>query len=245
MTTQFRTKSAMVFAAGLGVRMRPLTNDCPKALLELDGRTLLDRTIDQAITTGVERVVVNCHHFAPLLRSHLEGRTDVDIRISEEHELLETGGGVQAALPMIGDQPFLTLNSDSLWTDANALAPLLETWPSVASRADALLLLVDSSQAVSHLGGGDFTVGQDGLLKRRSGESSALIYTGAQILDPRALRGMPQGRWSLNRLWDQSIKGRHLFGVSLASGRWVDAGTPEGLTAGAAEIRMAASRASD
>lgn len=235
--SQYRPEAAMVYAAGLGTRMRPLTDRRPKALLEAAGRALVDRAIDRAVDAGVERVVVNCHHFAAQMRCHLDRRNDVDIHISEEPELLETGGGAQAALPMIGERPFLAINCDSLWTDGSALAPLLESWLAVEAEADALLLLAHPRQAVYHLGKGDFAASADSRLKRFGGDGQAMIYTGAQILDPCALRPMPDGCWSLNALWDRAIERRRLFGASLAAGRWVDAGTPEGLKAGEAAIR--------
>ncbi len=237
MSRRYRPEAAMVYAAGLGTRMRPLTNSRPKALLKADGRTLVDRAIDRAVAAGVQRVVVNCHHYADQMRGHLGGRKDVDIRISEESELLETGGGAQAALPMLGEQPFLAINCDSLWADGDALAPLLETWPTVEAEADALLLLASLDQAIGHQGRGDFAVGEDGRLERFGDAGEATVYTGAQILDPGALRAMPQGRWSLNVLWDRAIEKGRLYGASLTDGQWVDAGTPEGLKAGEAAIR--------
>lgn len=216
-------QAAFIPAAGLGTRLLPLTRHRPKALIEIAGRTLLDRALDLVHAAGIRRAVVNAHHCREQIRRHLATRADLDIRISEEPELLDTGGGARAALSLLGSGPFLVLNCDAVWPDTAPLAALMSAWSGTS--AEALLLLANRRQALVCAGDGDFLLAEDGTLRRGPG----LIYTGAQIVDDAALRHMPAGKWSFNRFWDRGIARGRVSGVELGSGWWVDAGTPEGL----------------
>ncbi|MFN3613472.1 MAG: nucleotidyltransferase family protein [Rubrimonas sp.] len=219
---------AMVLAAGLGTRMRPLTESRPKALLRVAGRTRLDRAIDAAVAGGAQRVVVNVHHFADQMRAHLARRRTPPIVISDETDaLLETGGGVVRALPLLGRAPFFAINADAVWTGAAPAGQLAAAW--ARNDADALLLLVRRDRALAYSRPGDFDL-IDGRPQRRSGETAAYVYTGAQILRPEALRDAPSGPFSMNLIWDRLLaQGR--LGACVHDGAWVDVGTPAGLSA--------------
>lgn len=235
-------RSALVLAAGYGTRMRPLTDSCPKPLLQVGGRTLLDRAIDRVREANTDRVVVNTHYLAEQVRDHLAHRHDVDIAISHEPELLETGGAVTAALPLLGDGPIFVVNSDALWTDISPLRVLAEEW--TRRDADALLLLATGQQAIAHHGAGDFTLRADGCLLRAGTDDGELnveeyIYTGAQILSSAVLSSLPSGSWSINALWDQLISNGRMQGIAMPTGRWVNVGTPEGLREGEAALASA------
>lgn len=210
----------MIFAAGRGTRMGELTRDRPKPLIEVSGRALIDHTLDLTSGRSLKRVV-NVHHHADTLCGHLGGK---DLLISDETEaLLETGGGLRKAIPLLGDGPVFTLNSDAIWSGPNPLDILLSCWDS--SRMDALLLLLAKENAIGHLGTGDFLRGSDGRLTRGPG----LIYSGAQIIDPTGLNAIPEAAFSLNRLWDAQLSLGRVYGV-VYDGQWCDVGTPEGIT---------------
>ena len=222
-------RTALILGAGLGTRMGRLTESTPKPLLAVGGKALLDHAIDRSIEAGVERVVVNVHAHAEMMRSHLARRADIPVSIAVERELLETGGGARNALPLIGSDPFLVLNSDAIWTEANPLAPLLDAWTVARSRLHAMLLLLPLQQCESHRGAGDFLLGADGSIRRANGAPGALVYAGAQIISSNALAQVPRGVWSFNRWWDELIATNRIRGVSGRPGRWIDVGTPEGL----------------
>lgn len=234
--TKRRVERAMVLAAGLGIRMRPLTDDRPKPLVVLAGRTLLDRALDRLADAGVRRVVVNCHYRADMISQHLAGRTDVVL--SPEAELLETGGGVTAALAHLGDTPFFVVNSDAVWRDGPtpALDRLAAYWNDGAM--DALLLLVPTPAIA---GGtindrGDYHLEPDGRARRRAeGEIAAFLFGGIQILHPRLFDGAPDGPFSLNVLYDRAEASGRLYGIR-HDGEWYHVGTPEDLTAAEAEL---------
>jgi MurNAc alpha-1-phosphate uridylyltransferase len=230
----------MVLAAGLGTRMRPLTDATAKALLPVAGRTLLDRAIDAAVAGGARRVVVNVHHFAEKVRAHLAARAAPPIVVSDETgELLETGGGVRRALPLLGPAPFFALNADAVWTGAAPCAELAAAWD--AARMDALLLLVAREDARGYTRPGDFLLGADGRPARRGEAASApYVYTGAQIIAPGAFADAPDGPFSTNLVWDRLLAARRLFAV-VHRGAWVDVGTPAGLAE--AEAALAEARA--
>jgi MurNAc alpha-1-phosphate uridylyltransferase len=230
----------MVLAAGLGTRMRPLTDDTAKALLPVAGRSLLDRAIDAAVAGGARRVVVNVHHFADKVRAHLAARTAPPIAVSDETgELLETGGGVRRALPLLGPAPFFALNADAVWIGAAPCAELAAAWD--PARMEALLLLVAREDARGYTRPGDFLLGADGRPARRGAAGSApYVYTGAQIIAPGAFADAPDGPFSTNLVWDRLLAAGRLFAV-VHRGAWVDVGTPAGLAE--AEAALAETRA--
>jgi MurNAc alpha-1-phosphate uridylyltransferase len=234
--------TAMVLAAGLGKRMRPLTATRPKPLVEVAGRTLLDHCLDRLRSAGVKKAVVNVHYLADALEAHLSNHVqDIEIAISDEREqLLETGGGLVKALPLIDCDPFLIVNSDNLWIDGavDSLRLLAANWDD--SRMDAMLLLVPLARAHCHKGQGDFHMGASGLLKRRRpGSVAPFVYTGIQMVSKRLVDGeIPEGPFSTNILWDRAIAKRRLFGI-VHEGLWFDVGAPPNI-AKAEEILGAA-----
>lgn len=220
----------MVLAAGFGERMRPLTASMPKPLIPLAGRPLLDRVLDSLAAAGVREAVVNTHYLgdriAAHLADHVEGRAAPAVRLSPEAEILETGGGVQHALPLLGTSPFYAVNSDSVWIDGPtpALARMARTWD--PERMDALLLLFPTVTAVGYSGRGDFFMEPDGLLARRQETDVApFVFTGVQILHPRLFDGMAPGKYSLNRVYDRALEAGRLFGLR-HDGAWYHVGTP-------------------
>ena len=222
-------KTAMVLAAGHGTRMRPLTNDRAKAMVEVGGKPLIDHMLDRLETAGIERAVVNVHAHADHLEAHLKARKrGPEIIISDERDvLLETGGGVAKALPLLGDRPFMVVNSDNVWLGKNALLPLVEAWD--AARMDALLLLVPVERAVGYSRAGDFSLDGGRLVRRGEAARAPLVFTGAQILSPALFDDVPEGPFSLNLVWDRAIAAGRAFGIGHPGG-WCDVGTPEGLS---------------
>jgi MurNAc alpha-1-phosphate uridylyltransferase len=221
-------RTAMVMAAGLGKRMRPLTATRPKPLVEVAGKALLDHVIDRLRAAGVERVVVNVHYLADALEAHLRCHVgDLDVAISDERELLlETGGGLKQALPLIDCDPFLAVNSDNLWVDGatDTLKLLASHWD--GERMDSLLLLVPQARAGNHRGLGDFHMDPAGRLRRRTKARVApFVFTGIQMVAKRLLDGAPDGPFSTNLLWDRAIAEGRCFGV-VHPGLWFDVGTP-------------------
>ena len=226
-------KTAMVLAAGLGKRMRPLTATKPKPLIEVAGRPLLDHIIERLKTSGVKKVVVNVHYLADAIEAHLAAKTEgVDVTISDERGLLlETGGGLVRAAPLIDCDPFLAVNSDNLWIDgpADTLKLLASHWDD--RRMDALLLLVPHARAFNHGGLGDFHMDRTGRLRRRERSHVApFVYTGIQMLSKRILEGAPEGPFSANRLWDRAMESGRCFGA-VHQGLWFDVGTPSAIKA--------------
>jgi MurNAc alpha-1-phosphate uridylyltransferase len=218
---------AMVLAAGLGVRMRPLTDTRPKALVELHGVTMLDRAFAKCRAAGVSSIVVNSHYRAEMIHSHVAAMGD--IVLSTEDDLLETGGGVCNALPHLGSQPFYVVNCDSVWNDKSspALERLSETWWD--DEMDGLLLLQPTEVAVGYDGAGDFSIDAAGRMRRRAeGDSLPLVFMGVQLLHPRLFEGCMVARYSLNRLYDRALAAGRLFGL-IHDGDWFHVGTPEDL----------------
>jgi MurNAc alpha-1-phosphate uridylyltransferase len=241
METAFRPKSAMILAAGLGKRMRPITVTMPKPLVEVAGRALIDHGLDRLAEAGVETVVVNAHYMADLLTTHLSRRRKPQIVISDERKLLlDTGGGIVKALPALGGQPFYLLNSDSFWVEgarAN-LDRLASTWNETAM--DGLLLLAPTVSAIGYTGPGDFSMDATGRLIRRPERHVApFVYSGAALFHPRFFDGAPQGPFSLNVLFDRAIEGGRLFGVRM-DGIWLHVGTPDAIRAAEASIAESA-----
>lgn len=210
----------MLFAAGFGTRMKELTRTRPKPLIEVAGRSLLDRALDLADAARIPRRVVNAHYLANQIVAHLNGGS-AQVTV-ETPEILDTGGGLRAALPLLGAGPVFTLNTDAVWTGPNPLAALRAAWD--PARMDALLLLVPAGRAHGHSGAGDFTLDPDGRIARGPG----YVYSGAQILDPDGLATIAETVFSLNRLWDRIGAEGRLYGV-VHRGGWCDVGRPEGI----------------
>ena len=220
-------KTAMVLAAGLGTRMRPLTNDRPKALVEVGGRALIDHVLDRLAETGVEKAVVNVHWFADRLEHHLAARTRPTITISDERaELLETGGGLKKARPLLGDDPVFVANIDSVWIDrGDALADLIRLWD--PERMDAALLLAKREGSIGFEGGGDYFLGDDGRLTFRGEAAHApYAYLGVHITRPGYADHGPVGPFSLSPLWRASAAEGRLYGCVL-DGDWMHVGDPQ------------------
>jgi MurNAc alpha-1-phosphate uridylyltransferase len=226
-------RTAMVMAAGLGKRMRPLTATRPKPLVEVAGQALLDHVLDRLRASGVEKVVVNVHYLADSLEAHLKARCkDLEVVISDERaQLLETGGGLVQARSMIDCDPFLAVNSDNFWVDgpSDTLKLLASQWD--GERMDALLLLVPLARAGSHGGTGDFHMDSVGRLRRRApGRVAPFVFTGIQMVAQRLLDGAPDGPFSTNILWDRAIEQGRCFGT-VHQGLWFDVGTPAAILA--------------
>jgi N-acetyl-alpha-D-muramate 1-phosphate uridylyltransferase len=222
-------KRAIVLSAGLGTRMRPITDRIPKPLVTVAGRTLLDRCLDRLDASGVESVVVNTFHFAELIERHIAGRRRPRIVISREVELLDTGGGVAKALPDLLPDPFFAINSDALWLDGarDTLERLADAWND--ARTDALLLVKPVGQAVGYEGKGDFHMAADGRLSRRAeGGHAPFLYIGLQILSPRLFAGMAVEKYSLNRLYDRAAASGRLHGLA-HEGAYFHVGTPDSI----------------
>lgn len=235
----FVPRHAMVLGAGLGQRMRPITNTLPKPLVKIAGKAMLDHALDRLAAVGVTHAVVNVHHLASKIETHLASRTAPQITISDERaELLETGGGVTKALPLLGTKPFFHLNSDSLWVEGGVsnLAMMAKAW--APERMDMLLMLADVAHSMGYDGAGDFHIAPDGSLTRRKpGEQVPHIYAGVAIIKPELLAGAPSGPWSLNLLFDRLIASGRLHG-HVMHGEWLHVGTPEAIPQ--AEARFAA-----
>jgi len=231
-------RTAMVLAAGRGERMRPLTERLPKPLVPVDGKPLLDHVLDRLAAAGVERAVVNVHYLADLIETHLAGRTAPRVTISDERAtLLDTGGGVVKALPMLGPAPFFHINSDTIWIDG--VKPNLERLAEAFDPAtmDALLLLAPSADSIGYSGRGDFIMKADGRLQRRSErEVAPFVYAGAAVLRPELFKNAPHGAFSLTRLFDWAAETGRLHGLRM-EGVWMHVGTPEAILDAEAAIK--------
>jgi N-acetyl-alpha-D-muramate 1-phosphate uridylyltransferase len=215
----------MLFAAGFGTRMRALTADRPKPLIPARGRPLLDRALDLAQAAGAGPVVVNTHYLGAMIETHLAG---TGVLISPEPgQILETGGGLQQALPLLGAGPVMTLNPDAVWRGANPLAMLSDAWDE--GRMDALLLVQDAALVKGRSGNADFVVDAGGRIARAGGPDGVL-YLGAQILRTGLVAAWPEKVFSLNRIWDQMISSGRAYALPY-DGDWCDVGSPEGLAA--------------
>ena len=223
---------AMVLAAGLGTRMRPLTDTRPKPLVEVAGKPLIDHALDRLSEAGIGEAVVNVHYLADLLEAHLGAhRGAPTIHVSDERAaLLETGGGIVKALPLLGDAPFLLTNADSFWIEGTTPNILRLARAYDPERMDFLLLLAPAPTSVGISGRGDFSMRQDGQLSRRIERHVApFIYSGTAIVHPRVFAGAPKGRFSLNRLFDTALENGRLYGLRL-EGLWLHVGTPAAIT---------------
>jgi MurNAc alpha-1-phosphate uridylyltransferase len=228
---------AMVLAAGLGKRMRPLTDTLPKPLVPVAGKALIDYVLDKLGDAGVSQAVVNVHHRADQIEAHLKGRMRPRIVISDERgDLLDTGGGVVKALPHLGTAPFFHMNSDTVWIEGVTpnLARLAGHFD--AARMDILLLLASTATSIGYDGRGDFNMAPDGRLsRRREREVAPFVYAGAAILNPAVFSDAPTGAFSLIRLFDQAADTGRLHGLRL-DGTWMHVGTPEAIKSAEAAI---------
>jgi N-acetyl-alpha-D-muramate 1-phosphate uridylyltransferase len=227
---KWRPEAAMVLGGGMGKRMLPLTKDIPKPMVRLKERALIDHVLDRIGAAGVKRAVVNVHYCADKLEAHVRQRKHPKVLISDERQqLLDTGGGVTKALPLLGPEPFLIHNSDSVWIEGvgSNLERLFSVWD--PDRMDSLMLLASGATSLGYEGSGDFAMDKDGHLERR-GERQMVpfVFTGVSIAHPRMFEGAPQGPFSINTLWDTAIDNGRLFGIRL-DGLWMHVGTPEAL----------------
>lgn len=212
--------AVMIFAAGFGTRMGALTKARPKPLVQVAGAALIDHALDLVAPLGLARVVANTHYLADQMQAHLAPK---GVAIShEEGTILETGGGLRRALPLLGNGPVFTMNSDAIWCGPNPLALALEAWE--PDRMDALLVTIPPENAIGHSGAGDFLADDQGRLTRGAGE----VYGGVQILKTEGLHEVTEEAFSLNLLWDQMQTQGRLFGLSYP-GTWCDVGRPEGI----------------
>jgi MurNAc alpha-1-phosphate uridylyltransferase len=234
-------RTAMVLAAGLGERMRPLTERMPKPLVPVAGKPLIDHVLDRLAAAGVTKAVVNVHYLADMIERHLKTRTTPEIVISDERAaLLNTGGGVVKALTNIGDAPFLHINSDTMWIDGAKpnLERLADTFDPTAM--DALLLLAPGSTSIGYDGRGDFNLGPDGRLTwRAEREIAPFVYAGVAILRPELFKDAPAGAFALTKLFDRAAAQGRLHGLRL-EGMWMHVGTPEAIAKAEAAIRTSA-----
>lgn len=226
-----KVTTAMVMAAGLGTRMRPLTDDKPKPLVKVAGKAMIDHCFDKLEEAEVEKVIVNVHYFPELLEAHVRSADyPFEFLISDERsELMETGGGLVQAQSLIRDQPFFCINSDNLWSDGTptSLEKLSGRWND--TEMDALLLIVPHSGARNYKGTGDFLLDDEGRITRKIPDGEApYIYTGIQLISKRLLRDAPDGPFSTMKLWERAIAEKRLFGL-VHTGEWYEVGSPEAI----------------
>lgn len=224
--------TAMILAAGLGTRMRPLTDHMPKPMVAVAGKPLLDHVLDKLADAGVTRAVVNVHYLPDQIIDHLAPRATPAITISDERDvILGTGGAVVKALPRLGDQPFFLSNADTMWIDGVRpnLARLADAFD--AARMDILLLLAPTADSIGYHGKGDFTMGTDGALRRRKEtEVVPFVYAGVAVLSPALFADAPQGEFSLTRIFDRAAETSRLHGLRI-DGTWMHVGTPDAVDA--------------
>jgi MurNAc alpha-1-phosphate uridylyltransferase len=234
----FTPRSAMVLAAGLGVRMRPLTDTMPKPMVPVAGKPLLDHVLDRLAAAGVEHAVVNVHYRGEQIIAHLAGRPRPRVTISDERGiLLGTGGGVVKALPDLGPEPFFHINSDTIWIDGVTpnLTRLADAFD--PARMDALLLLASTTESIGYDGRGDFEMAPNGTLRARGErEIAPFVYAGAAILSPGLFEQTPSGEFPLTLLFKRAEENGRLFGLRL-DGVWMHVGTPEAIKAAEDAIR--------
>ncbi|MGQ0484483.1 MAG: nucleotidyltransferase family protein [Hyphomicrobiales bacterium] len=231
-------EAAMVLAAGLGMRMRPLSDARPKPLIQVNGKALIDYAFDRLREAGVKKAVVNVHYLAGQIVAWSKCQASPALEISDEQaEILDTGGGIALALPRLGPNPFFVLNSDSFWIDGTvpALRRLRAAWD--GARMDCLLLLCPLDRTVGYDGKGDFVIGPNGRLARRTEDAgTVLVYAGCHLVDPRLFRDAPSGKFSMNLLWDRAIAKGKLFGLA-HDGKWIHVGTPAAIAGAEAALR--------
>ena len=225
-----RPSCAMVLAAGYGTRMRPLTDAMPKPLVPLAGRPLLDHVLDRLVVAGIARAIVNVHYLPEQIEHHLASRSQPQILISDERaQILDTGGAVQKALPLLGAAPFFVHNSDSVWIERNGstLRQMIDAWNDDAM--DALLLLAPAATSLGYAGRGDYALDGEGRPhRRRNGQNVPFVFTGVSINHPRLFHDVPEGAFSILKLWDEAERAQRLAAIQL-DGEWMHVGTPEAL----------------
>lgn len=227
-------ETAMILAAGYGKRMRPITDKVPKPLVKLNGITLIDRVVTHLRRAGIKQIVINAHHLAEKLEAHFSGYPDIELVY--EVELLETGGGIRNALPLLGDGPFFVVNSDAVWFDGPypALHRMAEMWRD--EKMDVLLLMQRTTNILAETGLGDFFLTPDGKARRRQGSAvSPFLYAGVQILSPVTFEHAPPGAFSINVLYDKAEEAGRLYGI-VHDGAWYHVGTPDQLRLAENEI---------
>ncbi|HWA48340.1 MAG TPA: nucleotidyltransferase family protein [Dongiaceae bacterium] len=223
-------KTAMVMAAGFGKRLRPFTDKVPKPLTKVLGVPLIDVALNRLAAAGVKRAVVNLHHLGEQIREHLKDRKEPEILFSQEDEILETGGGIVKAMPLLGDEPFFTVNAKIIWLNGkvDCLVRLAQMFD--PDKMDALLLLQPTVTAVGYNGTGDFIMAPDGRLARKpEREVAPFLYAGIQLCHPRLFRDTPKGTFSTNVVWDRAMEEGRLYGIR-HDGEWYHVSTPEHLT---------------
>lgn len=231
-------KTAMIMAAGYGTRMQPLTNNISKAMVKLDGKPLIDHMLQRLVNVGIKKVIVNVHAFSSHLISHLNSlNLDLKIAISDETDLLlETGGGVVKALPMLGKKPILICNIDSIWIEFEpVLEKLIKVWK--PNQMDELLLCAKAEWSLGYSGKGDFDFGKNNSLIRRSNQKSDYIYAGVQIFKPDLAKPYKVEKFSRNKIWNESLKRKKIYGFQLP-GYWMHVGDPYSLIAAEAVINQ-------
>ena len=231
-------KTAMIMAAGYGTRMQPLTNNISKAMVKLDGKPLIDHMLQRLVNVGIKKVIVNVHAFSSHLISHLNSlNLDLKITISDETDLLlETGGGVVKALPMLGKKPILICNIDSIWIEFEpVLEQLIKVWK--PNQMDELLLCAKAEWSLGYSGKGDFDFGKNNSLIRRSNQKSDYIYAGVQIFKPDLAKPYKVEKFSRNKIWNESLKRKKIYGFQLP-GYWMHVGDPYSLIAAEAVINQ-------
>lgn len=232
-------KKAMVLAAGLGKRMRPITETLPKPLIPIAGRTLLDRALDCLAKAGVEDAVVNTHHLGEQVVRHVADRARPRVTVSDESALLlDSAGGIVKALPLLGDKPFFVLNADTFWIDTAKpnLDRLALAWDD--RHMDILLMLAEIADATGHSGGTDFLVAEDCRLAWSKGAAEGLIYAGAAIVHPRVFAGARPEPHSILLYFERAMAGGRLYGMKM-TGRWITVGTPDAIPAAEAAVAVA------
>ena len=234
-----KIESAMVMAAGLGKRMRPLTAVRPKPLIRIASKALIDHVFDRLEVARIDSVVVNTHYLADVLEAHLASqRRSFAITVSDERGcLLETGGGLMQALPLLKGEPILVVNSDAIWTDGpqDTLHQLARHWDEESM--DALLLMIPLARATGYAGLGDFHMSAGGIISwRKAGRVAPFVYTGVQLVSRRLFRGAPEGAFSFTILWDRAIANGRLFGTA-HTGQWFCVGTPDTIAPTEAALR--------
>jgi MurNAc alpha-1-phosphate uridylyltransferase len=225
-----KIKTAMILAAGLGRRLQPITDHTPKPLVQVKEKALIDYALDLVRGAGIADVVINCHHLADQIEAHARQISDLTVQISDERgALLETGGGVQKALPLLGNEPFAVINSDVIVRNStnSSLKALVQAWD--AQKMDLILLLQPRENAAGYEGSGDYHIDDEGRLQRRAVDQSApYIFSGVQIVSPRLFDGLEEGRFSMNVMFDKAAKAGRLFGL-VHDGIWLHVGTVEAL----------------
>ncbi len=228
----------MILGAGLGIRMRPLSDLLPKPLIELDGQVLIDHVLDRLSDAGVEKAVVNVHHLADQMEAHLAQRAKPKIIISDERDLLmETGGGVKKALSELEGEEFFIHNSDSVWIERGGatLRRMADAWDPQAM--DSLLLVAPTATSIGYNGHGDFELFPDGCLARRRKNGIApFVFAGVSIAGSELFDDTPEGAFSLNLLWDRALEAGRIYGLA-HEGVWMHVGTPEALNEAAAVLK--------